>query len=304
MISYRIYAWYLARISGDGVSLVRACKSDPKTFAEKKLIEVSSWFKHRGRRAIDFTPGSEGSEASSIPPLSRGFVPILPSTRLELTLRWNCRATSRVPSYPFSTQKLVTSTMAHPCISGIRFYVGLRKVSPSPFPSARDGDSEIFEETKMNSAADRSRGWEGRANRSRLGLFASYRVRVKINVNFAVELISPAPINSTNSLSPSHPPSSVSLFVRLSISRSLRVSLYLFLFPCLAFPTDAPLRTFLSSYGPNLPQGFPKLENFRGEKKHRVSVAFGKKLPSFRASFPGAFSAGIRALFVAITYAK
>lgn len=85
-------------------SLVRACKSDPKTFARKKLIEVSSWFKHRGRRAIDFAPQSEGSDRRSEFD-SSSFTqirPILPSARLELTLRSGIieRATSRVPSCP------------------------------------------------------------------------------------------------------------------------------------------------------------------------------------------------------------
>lgn len=122
----------------------------------------------------------------------------------------------------------------------------------------------------MNSAArgDRCRGWEGRANRSRLGLFASYRVGVKINVNFAVELISPAPINLTNSLSPSRSPSSL-LSICLSISRSLRVSLYLLLFPCLALPTDAPLRTFplvLRFHTLNPPQAFWNSKTFAVRK--------------------------------------
>lgn len=48
---------------------------------------------------------------------------------------------------------------------------------------------------------------------------------------------------------------------------------------------------------PEPSSSFLKLENFRGEKKHHVSAALGKKPPSFLASFPGAFSAGIRALF-------
>lgn len=117
----------------------------------------------------------------------------------------------------------------------------------------------------MNSAvrADRRRGWEGRANRSRLGLFASYRVGVKINVNFAVELISPAPINPTNSLSPVPPSPSPSLPLSLclSISRShRRVSLYIFssfhVWPSL--PT-LHYEHFLSSYVStpfSLPQAF------------------------------------------------
>lgn len=153
--------------------------------------------------------------------------------------------------------------------------------------------------------ADRCRGWEGRANRSRLGLFASYRVGVKINVNFAVELISPAPINPTNSLSPFH----LSLSFCLSFYTAFPPVLLsvFFSFHGLAFPTDAPLRTFplvLRFHTLEPSSGFLKLENFRGEKKHGVSAAFGKKRPSFPASFPGSFPAGIRALFVAITYTK
>lgn len=84
-----------------------------------------------------------------------------------------------------------------------------------------------FPRTKMNSAGRTTLGWEGRANRSRLGLFASYRVGVKINVNFAVELISPAPINPINS--------------RSSHRLSLAFPLLLLLLPHLSIPITPSL---------------------------------------------------------------
>lgn len=149
--------------------------------------------------------------------------------------------------------------------------------------------------------ADQCRGWEGRANRERLGLFASYRVGVKINVNFAVELISPAPINPTNfclSLSSLFS----SFYIAFSPCYSLSFPLSMSGFPYQCSITDISSRPTLPHPEPS--SSFLKLENFRGEKKHRVSAAFGKKLSCCQAPFPGSFPAGIRALFVAITYTK
>lgn len=269
--------------------LVRARKSDSKTFAGKKLIEVSSWFKHRDRRrAIDFSPESEDSERGKFRSLlfhvdlsdPSGCAPRInsplglsneqlrgsPPSTLPLRNWW--RAQWRTPAFPAFVSMRKVSPFLLPCVFLL--------VATPRFSSGRRWTAAAW--------AGRCRGWEGRANRSRLGLFASYRVGVKINVNFAVELISPTPINPTSSLSPLlSRPLFLSVCSSLYSAFPLRVSLYLFLFPVLAFPTGVPLRTFplvLRFHALNLPQGFLKLENFRGEKKHRVSAAFGKKLPN------------------------
>lgn len=92
----------------------------------------------------------------------------------------------------------------------------------------------------MNSAGRTTLGWEGRANRSRLGLFASYRVGVKINVNFAVELISPAPINPINSRS-SHRLSLAFPFLLLLLPH-----LSILITPSLSFVFSSLSSTFLS----------------------------------------------------------
>lgn len=149
----------------------------------------------------------------------------------------------------------------------------------------------------------------GRSRQSRaIGIVRELpRTAVKINVNFAVELISPAPINPTSSRR-----LSLSLFPRVSFHDvpfvCARVSLSLFLsFPPFSHgPCYRRSITDISSHPtlsrrPEPSSSFLKLENFRGEKKLHVSAALGKKPPS---SFPGSFSAGIRALFVAIIYVK
>jgi len=126
-----------------------------------------------------------------------------------------------------------------------------------------------------------------RADRSRLGLFASYPVGVKINVNFAVELISPSTYKSHQ-------------LRRFSPSLSLFLSIFFPLYTCLVRSTGAPLRTFplrptLSR--PSEPSlSFPKLENFCGEKKHRVSAVFSARSSRIERPF-GSFPAGIRATF-------
>lgn len=285
-----------------------ACKSNLKTFVGKKLIEVSSWFK---RRVIDFSSESEEPGQVSSPTLFHVPDSSNPSgcaPRINSTLRlWNEQLCGS-PRLSFYSE-IGDGHNSSPLY--FRSFLCRTKVSPFLFLSiSARGDSEISEKTKMNSAAwetsDQCRGWEGRANRPQLGLFASYRVGVKINVNFAVELISPAPINPTNSLCllPFSP-----LF--LSFCSSLYIA-FLFRFS-LSFPLSMsgfPYRRSITDIFSTLPHPEAssrvsvKLENFRGEKKHRVSAAFGKKLPSFRASFPGSFPAGIRVLFVAITYAK
>lgn len=127
-------------------------------------------------------------------------------------------------------------------------------------------------------------------------------------------LTSPSRVNKSgtyksHSLSPCHPPSSSSLFLFVSLYRVPFMFLSIFSsFRVWLFLIDAPLRVFPLRPTASMPWTF--LKAFRNsktfaEKKHRVSVAFGKNLPSSRASFPEhPFPAGIRALFVAITYAK
>lgn len=137
-----------------------------------------------------FDPSS--SSSSSLPwKLVQSF---RERTRLELTLRRDCRTSN------FASAPRKPGTMARFCISGVRFHDRKgEKVDHPPFLLAA---VPRFPRTKMNSAARAERACadckrSSRANRSRLGLFASYRV--KINVNFSVELISPPSINSTDS---------------------------------------------------------------------------------------------------------
>lgn len=187
--------------------------------------------------------------------------------RLELTLRWDCGTSNFAGPPPLLSfcSEIGDGHNGAPLYfrrsflcrtkESLSFSVPLRSCSWRFWDFREDED----EQRAAWDTSDRCRGWEGRANRPQLGLFASYRVGVKINVNFAVELISPAPINPTNSLCLlPFPPLFLSFRSSFYIAFPLRVSLYLF--PSLAFPTDAPLRTFplvLRFHTLNLPQGFP-----------------------------------------------
>jgi len=182
-----------------------------------------------------------------------------------------------------------------------------KSVSPSRFPFvlARGGCRD-FRGRRWTAQGRSTRGWEGRANRSRLGLFASYRVGVKINVNFVVELISPAPINSTDSVTSLSLSLSLSLFLALSPKFSLSlfcVSLYLSIFSSVLVPfVPGPPYLAVLHYGYfpvprfhtalNLPQASWNSKTFAVRK----SIAYQR--PSARspeAPFPDSLQESARA---------
>lgn len=164
----------------------------------------------------------------------------------------------------------------------VHFHVGGESLLPYSFSSFARGDFPRFPRTKMNSCnAHRPMSRTGRSCQSlAIGIVRELpRAGVKINVNFAVELISPASINptsSTVSLSLFFPvslfPQRFLLYVCLSFSRSI----YPFLLSSMVLATPAlHYGHFLSSHAFTPPWTFLKLPETRKlsrwEKAPRIS---------------------------------